>query len=104
MQSVFNEQTRDFCRGLLSLRSVEEMEQFLSDAFTVKEIIEISMRFEVARMLREGCVYSEIAKKTGASTATISRVNRSLQYGEGGYDLAFSRLAQQKDDAEKEEK
>lgn len=97
MPNVFNEQTRELCRAILTLRDVEELELFLSDAFTVKEILEISQRVAVARMLRDGCVYTEIAQKTGASTATISRVNKCLQYGDGGYNLILSRLDEQID-------
>ena len=92
MTSPFNKMTKDFCEAILTLESVEECERFFTDAFTFKEIQEISQRYEVARQLREGRVYTEIAKGTGASTATISRVNKCLQYGEGGYELVLSRL------------
>ena len=92
MTSPFNKMTKDFCEAILSLESVEECERFMEDAFTIKEIHEISQRYEVARQLREGRVYTEIAKNTGASTATISRVNKCLQYGDGGYELVLSRL------------
>ncbi len=100
MPNVFNEQTRELCRAILSLRDIDELELFLSDAFTVKEILEISQRVAVARMLHEGCVYTEIAQKTGASTATISRVNKCLQYGDGGYNLILSRMEQHNDAGE----
>ena len=93
MTSPFHKMTKDFCEAILTLKSVEECERFLIDAFTIKEIQEISQRYEVARQLREGRVYTEIAKSTGASTATISRVNKCLQYGEGGYELVLSRLS-----------
>lgn len=92
MTSPFNKMTKDLCAAILALESVEECERFLTDAFTIKEIREISQRYEVARQLREGRVYTEIAKSTGASTATISRVNKCLQYGEGGYELVLSRV------------
>lgn len=59
---------------------------------TINEILEISQRFSVARMLDEGRVYSEVSRETGASTATISRVNKCLNYGSGGYRLALDRL------------
>ena len=59
---------------------------------TINELLSLSQRFEVARMLREKKTYLEIAEKTGASTATISRVNRSLNYGNDGYDMVLDRL------------
>ena len=59
---------------------------------TINELLSLSQRYEVAKMLREGKTYLEIAEKTGASTATISRVNRSLNYGSDGYDMVFARL------------
>ena len=65
---------------------------FFEDLATINEILSLSQRFEVARMLRQHKTYLEIAEKTGASTATISRVNRSLNYGNDGYDLAIQRI------------
>ena len=62
------------------------------DICTINELLSLSQRFEVARMLREKKTYLEIAEKTGASTATISRVNRSLNYGNDGYDMVLDRL------------
>ena len=64
----------------------------LEDVCTINEIISLAQRFEVAGMLREKQTYNDIAQKTGASTATISRVNRSLNYGNDGYDMVFSRM------------
>lgn len=69
------------------------MLQFFEDLCTVNELLSLSQRFEVATMLREHKTYLEIAEQTGASTATISRVNRSLNYGSDGYELIFERLA-----------
>ena len=92
MENVFDENTKRLFQAILTLKTVEECERFFSDACTIQEIHEISQRYEVAEMLRAGQVYAEIAKKTGASTATISRVNRCLQYGDGGYLLAIDRL------------
>ena len=66
--------------------------KFFEDVCTINELLSLSQRYEVAKMLREGKTYLEIAEKTGASTATISRVNRSLNYGSDGYDMVFSRL------------
>lgn len=78
--------------AILSLDSREEAYKFFEDLCTVNELLSLSQRFDVAMMLREGKTYLEIAEKTGASTATISRVNRSLNYGEDGYELVFDRL------------
>lgn len=86
-----NERTNKFFEALLSLKTIEECEMFFDDICTIKELVDISQRYEVAKMLDEGKVYTEIASKTGASTATISRVNRCLNYGSGGYKLAIER-------------
>lgn len=66
---------------------------FFEDVCTVNELLSLSQRFEVAKMLRDQKTYLDIAEKTGASTATISRVNRSLNYGNDGYDMVFARMA-----------
>jgi TrpR-related protein YerC/YecD len=79
-------------KGMLCLDSVEECYEFFEDICTINELLSLSQRFEVARMLREKKTYLEIAEKTGASTATISRVNRSLNYGNDGYDMVLDRL------------
>ena len=76
----------------LSLKDSEECYIFFEDICTVNELLSLSQRFEVARMLRNQKTYLEIAEKTGASTATISRVNRSLNYGNDGYDMVFQRM------------
>ena len=78
--------------AILTLENKEECYLFFEDLCTVNELISISQRYEVASMLKNKKTYLEIAEKTGASTATISRVNRSLIYGNDGYDLVFSRL------------
>lgn len=78
--------------AVLSLQNKEECYSFFEDLCTVNEILSLSQRFEVASMLRQHKTYLEIADKTGASTATISRVNRSLNYGDDGYELVFDRL------------
>lgn len=78
--------------AILNLRDKEECYLFFEDVCTINELLSLSQRFEVARMLREQKTYLEIAEKTGASTATISRVNRSLNYGNDGYDMAFQRI------------
>lgn len=78
--------------AILCLKNREESYNFFEDLCTVNELLSLSQRFEVATMLREHKTYMEIAEKTGASTATISRVNRSLNYGSDGYELIFERL------------
>ena len=75
--------------AILSLKDKEECYTFFEDICTINELLSLSQRFEVAKMLREQKTYLEIAEKTGASTATISRVNRSLNYGNDGYDMVF---------------
>ena len=78
--------------AILSLKNKEECYTFFEDICTINELLSLSQRFEVAKMLREQKTYLEIAEKTGASTATISRVNRSLNYGNDGYDMVFERI------------
>jgi TrpR-related protein YerC/YecD len=78
--------------AILCLKNREECYQFFEDVCTVNELMSLSQRFEVAKMLREQKTYLDIAEKTGASTATISRVNRSLNYGNDGYDMVFARM------------
>ena len=79
----------------LTLKSKEECYSFFEDLCTVNELLSLSQRFEVAAMLKEHKTYLEIAEKTGASTATISRVNRSLTYGNDGYEMVFSRMKEE---------
>ncbi|PKM49058.1 MAG: TrpR YerC/YecD [Firmicutes bacterium HGW-Firmicutes-7] len=77
---------------ILTLENVKECYDFFEDICTVNELHALAQRLHVAKMLREQNTYLEIAEKTGASTATISRVNRSLNYGNDGYDMVFSRV------------
>lgn len=93
MSKKINSASVDFIfDAILSLQNREECYAFFEDICTVNELLSLSQRFEVAAMLRQKKTYLEIAEKTGASTATISRVNRSLIYGEGGYEIVFSRI------------
>ncbi|MCR5685612.1 MAG: TrpR YerC/YecD [Lachnospiraceae bacterium] len=78
--------------AILSLKDSDECYRFFEDVCTINELLSLAQRFEVASMLRAGNTYLDIAEKTGASTATISRVNRSLNYGNDGYDMVFSRI------------
>lgn len=87
-------------QAILSLENAEECYTFFEDVCTINELLSLSQRFEVAKMLREHRTYLEIAEKTGASTATISRVNRSLNYGNDGYDMVLSRIILEEDDDE----
>jgi len=79
-------------KAVLSLENIDECYDFFEDLCTVQELKAISQRLVVAKMLSEKCVYTDIVNATGASTATISRVNRSLQYGCDGYDKIFERI------------
>ncbi len=82
--------------AILTLKNREECYSFFEDVCTINEILSLSQRFEVAGMLRAGQTYLDISEKTGASTATISRVNRSLNYGNNGYDIVWDHLKEQK--------
>lgn len=82
-------------KAVLSLENMDECYDFFEDLCTVQELKAISQRIVVAKMLSEKCVYTDIVNATGASTATISRVNRSLQYGCDGYDRIFERIREQ---------
>ena len=87
-----NEDTDALVRALLTLQTEEEAYQVLNDLCTINEIQAMAQRIQIAQLLADKEVYSEIAGETGASTATISRVNRCLNYGAGGYQLLFSRM------------
>ncbi len=89
--------------AILSLKDKEECYTFFQDVCTINEILSLSQRFEVAHMLRQSRTYLDIAEKTGASTATISRVNRSLNYGYDGYDMVFRRMNIDSDTEEKKD-
>ena len=93
---IQNEATDGLFRAILSLQNMEECYTFFEDVCTINEIQSLSQRIEVAKLLREKKTYLEIAEKTGASTATLSRVNRSLNYGNDGYDMVFRRMDDKK--------
>ena len=82
--------------AILTLKDKEECYTFFEDVCTINELLSISQRYEVAKLLREGQTYLDISNATGASTATISRVNRSLNYGNDGYDLVLERVHEKK--------
>lgn len=85
-------------KAVLELEDIEECYDFFEDLCTVQELKSLSQRLVVAKMLSEKCVYTDIVNEAGASTATISRVNRSLQYGCNGYDKIFKRLKENDED------
>ena len=91
------DKTKNFYNAILSLQNVKECELFFEDIFTVKELQDMCQRFDVAILLNEGKSYNEICETTGASTATISRVNRCLMYGNGGYRTILERTANNKE-------
>lgn len=84
--------SEDMYKAILSLKTVDECMKFFDDLCTKSEILAMEQRYHVAYCLDDGMIYTDILSETGASSATISRVNRSLQYGAGGYDIVFSRI------------
>lgn len=92
MKDIHTEATKEFIKAILLLNDEEECRNFFEDICTVKELQDISQRLEVARMLDDGKSYQVVSKETGASTATISRVNRCLVYGSGGYKNILKKL------------
>ena len=96
MNSKIKSKETDFLfNAILQLKSEEECYQFFEDLCTVNELKAMSQRLVVAKMLSEGRVYSDIVEATGASTATISRVKRSLEYGCDSYSMVFDRLSEE---------
>ncbi len=82
----------DLFRAILNLKDIDECSNFFEDLCTISELRAMEQRFQVAQMLDEGRIYSDIARETGASTATISRVNKCLTYGSDGYRTALDRM------------
>ena len=91
-RTVRSQEVDELFDAILSLQDREECYRFFEDVCTANELLSISQRLEVARMLTQKKTYLEIAEKTGASTATISRVNRSLVYGRDGYGMVLERI------------
>lgn len=85
--------------AIMCLKTREECYSFFEDLCTINELLSLSQRFEVAAMLKQHKTYLEITEKTGASTATISRVNRALNYGNDGYEMVLGRMDSQASDA-----
>ncbi|HEX6594100.1 MAG TPA: YerC/YecD family TrpR-related protein [Bacillota bacterium] len=86
-------------KAILSLESIEECYRFFDDIATMNEIQAISQRLQVAKMLTEGQTYSTIEKETNASTATISRVRRCIDYGSGGYEMVLDKMKNEEVDS-----
>ena len=95
MSLKHTEQIDQLFRAILALRDLDECYQYFEDICTVKELLTIAQRMEVAKMLAAGSSYQQTIAQTGASSATISRVKRCLDYGEGGYSLILQRLAEE---------
>ena len=96
MKPYHNKDMDFLYRGILSLQTREECYAFFEDVCTIKELEDMSGRLDVARLLVAGRSYQEVSKETGASTATISRVNRCLKYGSDGYITVLERLDRMK--------
>ena len=94
MKSIHTTEIDELFKAILLLKNEEECYQFFEDVCTIKELLDISQRLKVAKMLKKGENYTVIGKETGMSTATISRVSRCLEYGSGGYDLIIARLGE----------
>ena len=93
MSKFLDKQSSDaLYRAIVSIQNEEECRKFLEDLCTVSELKAMQQRMDVALLLDQGLIYSEILEKTGASSATISRVNRCLHYGAGGYQMVVARL------------
>ncbi len=92
MTKLKNPATDKFFEAILSLKNIDECYSFFEDVCTIKELMDVSQRLEVAIMLNDKKSYQEISKATGASTATISRVNKCLNYGPGGYKTVLDNL------------
>ena len=82
--------------AVLKLKTKEDCKKFFEDVCTIKELQDISQRLEVAKLLKDGKNYQEVSKQTGASTATICRVNKCLVYGNGGYSAILSKMDEEK--------
>ena len=91
-KTIHTDAVDNLFEAVLCLKTKEECYKFFEDVCTVNEILSLAQRMEVARMLKAGNTYLEISEMTGASTATISRVNRSLIYGNDGYSIVFGRM------------
>ena len=94
---IINDQIADLARAMLELDNMDEAYRFFEDIFTIHELQAVAQRLAVARLLQKKVTYQEIAERTGASTATISRVKKCLNYGSDGYKLVLERLKEKKE-------
>ena len=92
MSNWYNDDIRELLQAILTLETEDECRRFFQDLCSVKELIDMASRLQVAKLLKEKNSYYTVNNQTGVSSATISRVKRSLEYGEGGYQLVLSRL------------
>lgn len=97
MSDYRNESTEKLFRAICSINDPEECRKFLEDLCTIKEIQDMAQRFDTAILLSKGYSYQKIAEKFSISTATISRVNRCLNYGDGGYKAAIEKMEKNDD-------
>ena len=93
-KNMKKDRNTDVYKAILALENLDECVKFFEDLCSITELRAMEQRYQVACLLDSGHIYSEILEKTGASSATISRVNRCILYGSGGYDIAFKRLAE----------
>lgn len=98
LKDLKNDCTDTLMKAILQLKTVDECYSFFEDLCTIAELKSMSQRMEVAMMLSDKKVYSDIAAATGASTATISRVNKCINYGQDGYNLVIKRLREGTDE------
>ncbi|HHT17173.1 MAG TPA: TrpR-like protein [Papillibacter sp.] len=100
LKNAKRERNIEMYEAILTLETVDECVRFFDDLCSVSELRAMEQRYHVARLLHEGHIYNTILEQTGASSATISRVNRSLMYGADGYEIAFKRLDERKNQGE----
>ncbi|NLM83304.1 MAG: TrpR-like protein [Clostridiales bacterium] len=100
LKNAKRERNLEMYEAILTLETVDECMRFFDDLCSVSELRAMEQRYQVARLLHEGHIYNTILELTGASSATISRVNRSLMYGADGYEIAFKRLDEKKKQSE----
>ena len=96
-QKLKQEDVTQLFRAILTLQNLDECYRFFEDICTVHELQSMAQRLDVAKLLKDGVTYQEICEKTGASTATISRVGRSLNYGADGYEIVLERMNEEKE-------
>ena len=99
MKNTYTEELKRLYQAILSLETEEDCIDFFEDICTISELKALAQRLEVARMLDEGSIYEEIVSKTGASTATISRVKRCLVYGADGYNSVMPVIRKGKEES-----